>query len=127
MDIAKQTEYWLTSSKEDWEVATKLVKEGRIRHGLFFAHLALEKVLKALVCQNTRDIAPRIHNLPRLSQIAGLPMNVEHTDVLADMNQFNIEGRYPEFHIAPPSQQEAQEYLNKSGEVLSWLTHQLST
>ena len=96
MDIQKQVEYWLTSSNEDWEVAAKLVHEGRSRHGLFFAHLALEKVLKAIICQNTQDIAPRIHNLPRLSDVAGLTLNTDHADILADMNQFNIEGRYPE-------------------------------
>jgi HEPN domain-containing protein len=126
MDIQKQIEYWCTSSDEDWEVAAKLVKDGSIRHGLFFAHLALEKRLKALVCQNTQDIAPRIHNLPRLCQVAGLTLKPDHTDILADMNQFNIEGRYPEFHISQPSQQEALGYLTKSEEVLLWLTHQLS-
>jgi len=126
MDTRRQIEYWLRSSNEDWTVAAKLVEDGSIRHGLFFAHLSLEKTLKALVCWKTQDIPPRIHNLPRLSEIAGISLSPDFTDILADMNQFNIEGRYPEFHLPQPSQQEALEYLAKSEEVLTWLTHQLS-
>jgi HEPN domain-containing protein len=39
---------------------------------LFFAHLALEKLLKAHVCRATRDLAPRVHALLRLAERAGL-------------------------------------------------------
>ena len=49
VDISKQIEYWNRSAQEDWQVAQQLVESGKIRHGLFFAHLALEKVLKAHV------------------------------------------------------------------------------
>ena len=111
MDVSKQIEYWRSSAQEDWEVAVKLVKDGSVRHGLFFAHLALEKTLKAIVCQNTQDIAPRIHNLTRLSASAGLAVESDLADVLADMNQFNIEGRYPESHVPQPSQEEALGYI----------------
>jgi len=45
-------------------------EKNRIRHGLFLANLALEKALKALVCKATRDLAPRIHNLVRLAELA---------------------------------------------------------
>jgi len=74
MDVEKQIDYWRQGSTEDWEVAVRLVKDGKSRHGLFFAHLAPEK-LKALVCRHTRDIPPRIHNLTRLSQLAGRTSN----------------------------------------------------
>ena len=46
ININKQIEYWVITGKEDWEVAEELVNNNRTRHGLFFAHLALEKVLK---------------------------------------------------------------------------------
>ncbi len=71
MDVEKQIEHWRQGSAEDWEVAIKLVEDGKSRHDLFFAHLALEKILKALVCRQTRDVPPRIHNLSRLSELAG--------------------------------------------------------
>jgi len=53
---------------EDWEVGKELIVGRRFRHGLFFIHLALEKILKAHVCRNTVDIAPPIHNLARLAE-----------------------------------------------------------
>ncbi|MBP7050612.1 MAG: HEPN domain-containing protein [Phycisphaerae bacterium] len=125
MDVEKQIEYWRQGSAEDWDVAVRLVKDGKSRHGLFFAHLALEKVLKALVCRHTQDVPPRIHNLTRLSKLAGVTPDNRQADVLADLNQFNLEGRYPESQTPPPSPQEAMEYMARSQEVLAWLISQL--
>lgn len=58
IDITKQVEYWQAGALEDWQVAVELIETGRTRHGLFFAHLALEKLLKAFVCRATLDLAP---------------------------------------------------------------------
>jgi hypothetical protein len=46
VDIEKQVVYWRLSAAEDWDVAEALVERGNPRHGLFFAHLALEKNAK---------------------------------------------------------------------------------
>ena len=51
VDISEQIKYWKTTAREDWEAAGELVESRRIRQGLFFAHLALEKLLKAHVCR----------------------------------------------------------------------------
>ncbi len=51
VDIEKQIAHWKRGALEDWEVAVELVDKDRYRHGLFFAHLALEKILKAHVCR----------------------------------------------------------------------------
>jgi HEPN domain-containing protein len=123
-DIKKQIDYWRQGSAEDWEVAVKLVKDGKSRHGLFFAHLALEKIWKALVCSHTQDVLPKIHNLTRLSELAGLKVSDQQADVLADMNQFNLEGRYSEFYTSHVSLQEAREFIGRSEEVLAWLIRQ---
>ena len=68
----------------------------KIRHGLFIAHLALEKMLKAHVCL---ELAPRIHNLVRLAEMAGLKLSETQIDLLADASEFNIEGRYSKMLI----------------------------
>ncbi len=125
MDIQKQIQYWCFGASEDWQVAHDLIQQGRVRHGLFFAHLSLEKLLKALVCLHTQDLAPRIHNLVRLAELTGLSWSDAHIDVLADMNSLNIEGRYPELLLTPPTVQEAQQYLHIAGEVYQWLIQQL--
>lgn len=58
VDIEKQIAYWKTSAEEDWAAARRLLAGGMTRHGLFFAHLSLEKLLKGLVCRRTRN-SPR--------------------------------------------------------------------
>jgi hypothetical protein len=59
-------------------------------------HLAMEKILKAHICLHTNDIAPKLHNLVRLAELSGIAFTEEQKDLLADINPFNIEGRYPE-------------------------------
>jgi HEPN domain-containing protein len=121
VDIDEQERFWRRSAREDWDVGHQLVGTGRVRHGLFFAHLALEKALKAHVCVRTRAIPPRHHNLVRLLELAEIDTTDSQLDVLAEMNAFNIEGRYPDALSSPPSQPEAQEYLRRAQEVFEWL------
>lgn len=122
VDIDKQISYWKENADEDWAVAWQLLESGRIRHGLFFAHLALEKMLKALVCKHTKDLSPRIHNLNRLLSLTGIEASSERSDVLAEMNAFHIEGRYPESLTKPPTKEETARYMKRAEEVFRWLT-----
>ena len=125
VDIAKQIVFWKDSAKEDWAVARQLVENGHIRHGLFFAHLTLEKILKALICKHSKDLAPRLHNLSRLSEMTGIALETEYVDILAEMNAFHIEGRYPESLTTPPMKEEALIYITRTEKVYQWLTNQL--
>jgi len=125
VDISQQIAYWRAGAAEDWEAAQQLVDSAKIRHGLFFAHLALEKLLKAHICKHTGRLAPKLHNLVRLAEMAELELAADHLDVLAEMNEFNLEGRYPITYVAPPTQKEALDYMKKSKVVLEWLTRQL--
>jgi HEPN domain-containing protein len=125
VDIDKQISYWKENAVEDWAVAQQLLESGRTRHGLFFAHLALEKMLKALVCKNTNDLAPRMHNLNRLIDLAGVVSSPVQTDILAEMNAFHIERRYPEALTKPPTSEEAAGYMKRAEEVFRWLTNLL--
>lgn len=124
MNVEGQVLFWRESAREDWDAAREMVRSGRRRHGLFFAHLALEKALKALVCRATSKVPPRIHNLVRLAELAHIEVNERQLDVLAEMNAFNIEGRYPDTLATPPSEAEAKEYINRSMEVFEWLMAQ---
>ncbi len=121
VDIQKQIAYWREGASEDWAVACELVERGRIRHGLFFAHLALEKALKAHICRKTHELAPRTHNLIRLAEQTDLNLNSAQRDILAEMNAFNVEGRYPETLAPPPTKEETRNYLARAGEVFRWL------
>ncbi|MFC1782168.1 HEPN domain-containing protein [Planctomycetota bacterium] len=125
VDISEQIKYWKAGAQEDWEAAGVLVESGKIRQGLFFAHLALEKLLKAHVCRQRQEIAPRIHNLVRLAELADLKLDDNRLDTLAEMNEFNIEGRYPLNYVQPPNAEEASTYMTKADEVYLWLIQRL--
>lgn len=88
-------------------------------------HLALEKLLKAHVCRKTNDIAPPIHNLVRLAEKAGLFLNEEQLKLLAEANEFNIEGRYPELLLPQLSVNEARQFISRAEEIFKWLTELL--
>jgi len=126
VNIEKHIAHWRTGAEEDFEVAGQLIKSNKIRHGLFFLHLTIEKILKAHVCRHTGDIAPRIHNLVRLAELSGVVFDPEQLDLLSEMNPCNIEGRYPELWGALPSQQEAEMLANKTEDVLKCLKNQLN-
>ena len=97
IDINKQIAHWRDGSLEELEVAKDILEKKHIRQGLFWAHLAVEKMLKAHVCKHTGDIPPRIHNLPRLSEMGGLKLETEKFKLLVFVDGFNIEGRYPRY------------------------------
>lgn len=125
VDISKQVVYWRNGAAEDWEVANQLVDSDKTRHGMFFAHLALEKILKAHICKKTAKLAPKIHNLVRLAEIAELQLKPQDLDTLAEMNEFNLEGRYPITFVSPPTKSEAQAYMIKANGIFEWLTQKL--
>jgi HEPN domain-containing protein len=124
-NIPKQTEYWLKNAEEDFEVGSNLVKSGKTRHGLFFIHLALEKMLKACFCKNLNKTPPKIHNLMSLYQLAGLEADIKRQDAIEALNRFCLEGRYPEEWPVIPDKKEAQRYLKIADEIIKWLKKQL--
>lgn len=125
IDVSKQIQYWLQGAQEDWGVARLCIENKKVRHALFLVHLALEKALKAHVCSVTKTVPPKIHNLRRLYEISGFPENQSHYDILAEINQFNIEGRYPEFMPAEPELKEAQTVMQQAEGLYQWLIKQL--
>jgi len=114
VDIAKHADFWKKGALEDWDISDQLLQNGKIRHALFFTHLALEKLLKGLYCLKIKNIPPRIHNLARLNEIISLSLSEQMVDILADINQFNMEGRYPEMGYAGPTLEEAVDYKQRA-------------
>ncbi len=63
LDVEKQIEHWRKSADEAWETAVDLInRDHRIQFGLFFVHLALEKILKAYIWKVKRTMPPHIHS-----------------------------------------------------------------
>ena len=125
MDVQKQVDYWRIGGQEDLAAAKSLLEKGHLRHGLFFAHLALEKLLKAHVTRQTKDVPPRIHNLARLSEIAKLSISSEQSSFLNEFGVYQLEGRYPdsvELNLDPVF---ARGEITRAEELLNWLIKRL--
>jgi len=90
--------YWLKTANEDWQTVNYLLKGKRYVNALFFAHLVLEKLCKAhWVKDNIGNHPLKIHNLVRLVEQSHLNFTGEEMDFLRMMNNFQLEGRYPDY------------------------------
>ncbi len=122
-------QFWKTSSEKDWEVAENLFLKGNYPQSLFFGHLVLEKILKAhWVKDNADDVPPRLHNLIRLASQTVLAFSPDELLFLDKMNDYQMEGRYPDYHftiykICTPVFTE--EILNEVKRIYSWLLNLL--
>lgn len=95
MNVEEVVQYWLTTATDDWRVAQHLFESEDYAYALFFGHLYLEKILKALVVQRTEAHASFTHNLSRLAEEGGLSLTEEQEDTLDDVTTYNLEARYP--------------------------------
>ena len=124
-DVDRQIEHWLEDALSSWEDAQFLMKAGRIIFGLFAVHLALEKLIKAHVIKTTLELPPRIHNLLSLASLAALSLTPEQEVLLAELNTFNIRGRYSDTPIEQPTTAQADSIFRKAEEVFKWLKESL--
>jgi len=125
MDVEKQIEFWKTGSDEDFAAAQSLLEKGHLRHSLFCAHLALEKMLKAHLTRKINDVPPRIHNLVRLAEMTKLKLDKEQEQFLREFNVYQLEGRYPDSQEIPLTSSFAKEEISKAKRMLLWLKKQL--
>lgn len=95
-EILELITYWQKTAERDYDTMQALFETKRYPESLFFGHIILEKILKALVVKETKKHAPYTHDLERLSEFAKLDLSSDELDLLAEMNEFNIRARYPE-------------------------------
>ncbi len=87
--------YWLKSSANDWPVAQHLFEKGDYHYALFFGHLTIEKILKAMYVDKCGDVPPFTHSLNLLAEKASLKLTAGQKKILETITDFNIEARYP--------------------------------
>jgi len=121
INIYKQVEYWFTSANDDFESAKLLISNNRFLHGLFFCHLVIEKAIKAIVVKQTKEIAPRTHNLLYLSDLANLTFSEDDDIFLGILMKYQLQGRYPDYQPNVPNIEKVNEYLIKTENLLLWL------
>lgn len=94
METEKVVKYWLEGAEKDWQACQHLYEKGDYSQCLFWGHLVLEKLLKALIVQAMKRQAPYSHDLVLLSREAKLELSSEQKDQLNEITTFNQFARY---------------------------------
>ncbi|VAX38065.1 hypothetical protein MNBD_UNCLBAC01-1335 [hydrothermal vent metagenome] len=119
--------YWKNSSKKDFETGKILYQNKRYHYALFFCHLSIEKMLKALVIKKTQSAPPLIHDLVRLVEKTGVLVLDQYKKELAEISTFNIQTRYDDYKLSfykKVTKQFLLRYLDKTKVILKWLNEQ---
>jgi HEPN domain-containing protein len=95
---------------------------------MFMMHLVIEKSLKASwILDNNKAFPPKTHNLLRLAAEIKTNLKEEQKLLLFDMNDFNLEARYPDFKLTFKKRCNrafAQGYFAQAEELYRWLSTQ---
>lgn len=122
-------EYWVKTSEDDIASMESTFNSGSYDWSLFIGHLSLEKILKALwVKNNTNDIPPKTHNLKKIADEAKYPMSEDEAILLLEINDFNLEARYPDYKFdfhKKCTKEFAESYIIKIKELHKCIVNQI--
>ena len=97
MGKADAIKIWEDGAKDAMLTCDKLFESKRYHHALFFLHLALEKILKALYVSRKDMSPPFSHSLVDLAERVDLNLNKEKNIDLAQISEFNVSARYENY------------------------------
>ena len=90
--------YWVDTAEDDWGAVDAMFIADYYQHCLFWAHLVLEKLAKALwVKTHQENIPPKVHNITWLLEESNIDLGEEMMKFLEDFNKFQLAGRYPDY------------------------------
>ena len=90
--------FWVDSAHYDWTGTEHAFNAKDYMHCLFWAHLVLEKLAKALWVKYHQDnIPPKVHNVVWLLEQSNIDLGGEMMKFLEDFNMFQLSGRYPDY------------------------------
>ncbi len=127
--MQKVIQEWVEISEYDLVTAEAMFNTSRYLYVVFMCHQAIEKVLKAIYVQKKNELPPRTHNLLYLVDITELDLQNESLALLAMLNGFYLESRYPGERMKlarAVDKNKAQDILKKTQEVWKCLKQQLS-
>ncbi len=115
---------FLQKAAHDKQTATDLFRLEHFDWCLFVWHLAIEKLLKALILKENKEIL-YIHDLVRLAKITNLPQTEDVLDSLREITTFNIETRYDDYKLSFYHKAN-KEYTQKWMQICEKLYHTIS-
>ncbi|TCL70757.1 HEPN domain-containing protein [Hydrogenispora ethanolica] len=127
--MLEETLEWLNQSNYDFETAQAMFQTERYVYALFMCHLAIEKFLKAIIIEKTKETPPRTHNLLTLLKITEIALPSEQKEFLATITAMSVNTRYPENlsrAIQEYNQDLVKDYLLNTKEILKCLKEKLT-
>ena len=128
MDKKLSIQYWLESADEDWRVSAHLFDKGDYPYSLFFGHLTIEKILKALYVDRINENPPYTHRLVYLAERVSLDLTELQLELLETITDFNIEARYPDekFSFKKRCTKDfTEKHLRNIEEIKEWLLEKI--
>jgi HEPN domain-containing protein len=125
--VKRETAAWLASAEQDAAAARLLSANGFYSQAVFYTHLWMEKVLKALVVERSPTNRARwTHDLIALLHAAGHPGATWMLPLLVRLSVESVDSRY----TLPPDSarytfEVARELLEGAEEAAGWLRQQL--
>jgi HEPN domain-containing protein len=128
LDKKQTIQYWLESAEDDWKVSNHLFEKGDYPYSLFFGHLTIEKILKAIYVDRLNESPPYTHRLVYLAEKISLNPTVEQLELLETITDFNMEARYPDekFSFKKRCTKDfTEKYLRDIQVIREWLLKQI--
>ena len=119
--MLEETKNWLEMVDYDVDTARQMFKTKRYVYVIFICHLAIEKALKALVCEETNKFPPKTHDLILLTNLGKVEFPDDLLNFIGMINNVAVVTRYPEdlsILISIYPKEVAHEYLNRTLKVL---------
>ncbi len=123
-----KVKYWLNSAEGDWRVAKHLFEKDDYSYSLFFGHLVIEKILKAVYVDRLKDNPPFTHRLVYLAEKASLALTEDKLRILETVTDFNLEARYPDEKFSfkrKCTKKFTKKYLDEIEVMKKWLVKQI--
>lgn len=100
MDADQTVRYWLITANDDLKSIRNSFRAHDYVKALFWGHLYLEKLVKAVIVKKTGKHAPYGHDLPTLAEKAKFELTEEQIELLKRVSDYNIKARYPDYEFA---------------------------
>ena len=100
MTKADHIAHWLREAEQNWQEVQQMFAAGTYIPCLFWAHLTLEKIAKALWIQhNEANFPPFIHKITRLLELADVELTSDQMTFFQQLDAFQLQGRYEGYAV----------------------------
>ncbi len=118
------TKNWIDTANYDIKTAEAMFKSKRFIYVVFMCHIAIEKMVKAVISAETKGLPPKSHSLLYLSDKALIKYPEDKQEFIEQLDNVSVVTRYPE-DLKKLSKEfnknKAEEILSLTRRTLRWL------